>query len=74
MSNEAQTVVKFVCYVVGSFITVAALHGLVPSVALLCGVALASVVLVLIGLSKDEPLPYAVVALAALIALGLGWG
>jgi hypothetical protein len=72
MTQESLAVVKFAAYVVAGFSLVVALHAIVPPVALGAITLICAAMLTLIGLTKGELPPYALVAAAMLVAFVLG--
>jgi hypothetical protein len=72
VSSDFLIVIKFAAYVVAGFSGVVALHAIVPPVTLGLMVALAVTMLSIIGLTKQELPPYAVVSAAMIAAFILG--
>lgn len=72
MTQESLAVVKFAAYVVIGFSLVVALHAVIPPIALGAITLICAAMLALIGLTKGELPPYALVAAAMLVAFVLG--
>jgi hypothetical protein len=72
MTQESLAVIKFAAYVVSGFSAVVALHAIVPPVALGAITIICAAMLMLIGLTKQELPPYALVAAAMVAAFFLG--
>ena len=72
MSQESLAVIKFAAVVVAGFSSVVALHAIVPPIALGVITTISTIMLVLIGLTKQELAPYGLVALAMIAAFLLG--
>lgn len=74
MSDEANTIIRFLALTVLTFASIVTLHGFLPPIAVTAIVLLLGVCLIILGTHKDELIAYLVPLGAAIIALVLGWG